>query len=149
MPFQAEQPVQAIRLSDVVSEQAEHRNGPRDASAWPHPSAAAFCLSFRGNPPDPVLGFRSSLRSSQGASQEGSYLFSTCPDFGQCVHWLRPAPSPAKCLCRGEEMFVECLSEDSHVWRGQDNPGLYAIHCWLAAFSSKYFPSAFPHTHPS
>lgn len=140
MPFQAEQPVQAIRLSDVVSEQARHRNWPRDASAWPHPTAA-FCLSFWGNPPDPVLGFRPALGSSQGAAQEGSCLFSTCPDFRQCVHRLRSAPPPAKCLSRAEEMFEQCLSEESHMWTGQDNPGLYAICWWLAAFSSKHFSS--------
>lgn len=101
---------------------------PRDAAARPHP-AAAFCCSFWGSPPDPVPGFRPALRSSQGAAQEGSCLFSTCPDFRQCVHQLRSAPSPAKCLCREEEMFVECLSEDPHMWLGQDNPGLYAVHC--------------------
>lgn len=132
--------VQAIRLSDVVSEQARHRNWPRDASAWPHPTAA-FCLSFWGNPPDPVLGFRPALGSSQGAAQEGSCLLSTCPDFRQRVHRLSSAPPPAKCLSRGEEMFEQCLSEDSHVWTGQDNPGLYAICWWLAAFSSKHFSS--------
>lgn len=149
LPFQAEQPVQAIRLSDMVSEQAQHRNWLRDASAWPHPTLA-FCHSFWGNPPGPVLGFSPALRSSQGAAQESSCLFSTCPDFSQCVRQLKSAPSPAKPLCRGEEMFEECLSEDSHVWLRQDNPGLYAIHFWLPAFSSKHFSSLSYHTpiHP-
>lgn len=131
--FEAKQPVQANTLSDVVW-------------AGTAQKPAEWCISMAWLPwhPLPVL-VRDPSRSSSSAqtgtkgqprnSSEGLfYLFNTCPDFRECVHWLKLVTSPASCFPRGKNLWeasVRCISSATgisqfllDVWFVCGTPGL-------------------------